>query len=332
MVLLGHLAGTRNAPEILGPFSHFGNIGVRFFFVISGFLITTLLLKELDGKGHASLRQFYCRRALRIFPASLFYIGIMYAAGAFGVVSLFEDDLMHALTYTMNYHHERSWYLNHLWSLSVEEQFYLLWPGVLCVAGVRRSKKGVLGTIICVPLMRALMWYSSGPNIPTAIMREFQAVADALATGCGLSLFYNQMNTARVQHWLQSWSFPILAAGLALLGNSLYVWNRGAFYVPGQTVCNVGIATLVLWCIRVPGKLVGRLLNSSPIVYIGVISYSLYLWQEPFLNPENLAWASSFPRNILFTVAASLFSYYIVERQFLKLKATLPRASRAIHS
>src|SRR5579872_915461 len=126
LVFLGHIVATRGAPQALNPFIHVGNLGVKVFFVISGFLITTLLLKEYSRTGRVSLRGFYTRRTLRIFPAFYTYVGIIIILHLLGFVALRENDLIHAITYTMNYQVTREWELNHLWSLAVEEQFYLL--------------------------------------------------------------------------------------------------------------------------------------------------------------------------------------------------------------
>ena len=135
LVCVGHIAGTVGAPDILLPFHNLGNFGVKIFFVISGFLITYLLLCEHEKTGHINLKQFYIRRTCRLFPAFYVFILCMALAHYIGWIELWPGDLIHAATYTMNYHHERSWWLNHAWSLAVEEQFYLLWPFILLCVG-----------------------------------------------------------------------------------------------------------------------------------------------------------------------------------------------------
>jgi peptidoglycan/LPS O-acetylase OafA/YrhL len=106
-VLSGHLVGN--------PFGDLANLGVRVFFVISGYLITLLLIREEGKTGTVSLRQFYARRALRIFPASYSLVLVVTAAYILGVIDLHRGDLLHAYTYTMNYSVDRSWWLGHLW-------------------------------------------------------------------------------------------------------------------------------------------------------------------------------------------------------------------------
>jgi peptidoglycan/LPS O-acetylase OafA/YrhL len=118
-VLLAHLSGTRHLPD-----SHWlralGEFGVRVFFIISGYLITTILLEELSRAGSISLPRFYFRRTLRLFPAAYFLIGVTAALAATGVVSLDRRDIILAVTYTMNYNDARGWPLG-----SVGPQFLI---------------------------------------------------------------------------------------------------------------------------------------------------------------------------------------------------------------
>jgi peptidoglycan/LPS O-acetylase OafA/YrhL len=197
LVLVGHSALSSNAPAFLMHFSHLGNFGVRCFFIISGFLITTLLVKERQKTGSISIKAFYIRRALRIFPPSLVFIGIIAFCSDMGWLTLYPGDLVHALTYTMNYHFHRAWWFDNLWSLSVEEQFYLLWPALLCFAGNRRGLKIAWGVVFVVPFIRAVMWFVFHAS-DTAMTKHFEANADALATGCLLSMNFNRIGAISV--------------------------------------------------------------------------------------------------------------------------------------
>ena len=139
--LLGHLAGTRFFPltSAAGDFFALAETGVLIFFIISGFLITTLLLHELDNSGRINLLKFYFRRTLRIFPPYYFLIAVLLVLRFLGYISLSNYDVLHAFTYTSNYFYPEGWYLGHPWSLSVEEQFYLLWPAILLLSGKRKA-------------------------------------------------------------------------------------------------------------------------------------------------------------------------------------------------
>lgn len=320
LVIVGHSADSNNAPLLLTHLNHLGNFGVRCFFIISGFLITTLLLKERAKTGTLSMRGFYLRRALRIFPPSLAYIGVIATCCALGWLTLKSGDLVHALTYTMNYHYYRAWWLDHLWSLSVEEQFYILWPGLLYLAGTRRGVKVAWGVVFLVPVIRAIMWFVFHAS-ESALTKHFEANADALSTGCLLSMNFNRLGGIRWYQRFQSSSlFWIVALGLVLGGHGLFAVNPASFYIMGQSIANLGTALCIDWSIRNFGRGVGRLLNWGPIVYIGTLSYSLYLWQNAFLNPDWDAWPARLPISLLFASGAAIASYYLVEQPFLRLK------------
>ncbi len=308
----------------LAPLHHLGNFGVRFFFVISGFLITTLLLKEWSKNGKISLKGFYIRRALRIFPAAFTFIGVMALLSALKVIDLKPGDLIHAVSYTMNYKQIRSVWVDHLWSLSVEEQFYLVWPGILVALGARRAFRGAWIVVIVAPLMRACMWYWWGAT-DTAMTKHFQSVADALATGCLLAGYFNRLGGSSLYRQLQrsSASFLSIAIGLVFFGNALYLFRPGYFYVIGQTMANIGTVFCIDWAIRNHESWIGVMLNSRFMILIGTLSYSLYLWQNPFFLADVDYWATTLPLNVLCAIAAAAISYYVIESPFLKLKSLM---------
>jgi peptidoglycan/LPS O-acetylase OafA/YrhL len=327
LVLLAHVAGTRNAPHFLDHFVQVGNLGVRVFFEISGFLITTLLLRELSTQGRISLPDFFLRRGFRIFPACYCYIAIIGVLALIGVVQLKAGDMLHAVTYTMNYHTDRGWYLNHLWSLAVEEQFYLIWPLVICLVGWRRSIYVAAAVLFLVPFIRLFMWWEFSPLPPAAYTRQFQAVADGLATGCLLAACYNWLGRNKLYMALLSsrFFFLIPAVGLTLALMSFRI-HPDLYYVAGQSAVNILIALCIDRCVRFPGTLVGRGLNTPPMAFLGALSYSLYLWQEPFLNSHDESPVlTAFPWNLGIALLAAVASFYLIEKPFLKLKARLTR-------
>ena len=336
LVILAHAAATRGAPHWLDrPFiTSLGNVGVRVFFVISGFLITTLLLRDVDRHGEVRLKVFYVRRALRILPAALLYIGTMWALHLAGVIDLnfqvpsrqFADSamshLLHAITFTANYDLDYNWYYNHLWTLSVEEQFYLLWPFTLCFLGLRRGLAIGCAILVIAPVIRMAMFaFGNVPEI--ALSRHFEAVADALATGCVAALLHNRLTDVAWFQRLVGW--PAIPLGALLVGvgyGTAIVWRPGA-YMFGQTAANLGVLLVIQHVVRHPEAWASRLLNLKPLQAIGVLSYSLYLWQEPFLYFLSSSWPTSFPQNLLLAVIAALASYFLVEKPVLRLKDRL---------
>ena len=239
-VLMLHLSDTKNffAYPQVEPFN-FGYIGVRVFFVISGFLITSLLLGEIAATGTISLKKFYIRRTMRIFPCSYVYLAVM---GLIGLMSA--SDLIHGYTYTMNYHRpDRSWHASHLWSLSVEEQFYLLWPAVLCYAGRRKAFFATAGVFVFAPVIRLFIWVFV-PAYRPYLGESFETVADALATGCLLA-------QTRGWLWNQQWYRGFLQSRWMALtpfvafGCSALFTRPRIFVFIAQTVLNVCVALCI---------------------------------------------------------------------------------------
>jgi peptidoglycan/LPS O-acetylase OafA/YrhL len=246
---------------------------------------------------------------------------------------------LHAVTYTTNYHVNTfsvtdrplwAWEFNHLWSLAVEEQFYLVWPCLLVWLGPRRALWVAAAALVLCPVCRWVMWYELCAT-PTAMTRRFQAVADALATGCLLAGCFNRLS--RNQRYMRFLRSPValpLALGGVLTALGTAAVGKGVYYVLGQTLANLSIALLIDLYVRFPRRVTGQLLNWPPVAFVGVLSYSLYLWQEPFLNPmsDAPAYVADFPRNLGFAATAAVASYFLVEQPFLRLKDRLSRAKR----
>lgn len=327
-VFFGHIDGTQHASHLFGwlPFAEFG---VRVFFVLSGFLITSLLLKELEVTRKISLKNFYMRRVFRIFPASYTYIFVIFILAQLHLVFLNQHDMLHAVTYTSNYYNGRSWYVGHLWSLSVEEQFYLLWPLTLGLSGRRRGM--VIAALVCVlaPFVRVAEFhyiYASREGMGA----WFETAADCLAIGCLLAGMRDWLSRQRLyMRFLSSNLFVIVP--IVILGMNYLHPELRYKYTLVWPAMNLGIALCIDWCIRFPNTTLGRFLNWHPMVFVGVLSYSLYLWQQPFLDRSVRSFFTAFPCNVFFAFFAALASYYLVEKPFLKLKKRfeLPSVKKA---
>jgi peptidoglycan/LPS O-acetylase OafA/YrhL len=322
MVLWGHLYGTRNYGWAQGGFWDIGELGVRFFFVISGLLITKLLLDEVAETEQINLWRFYFRRTLRIFLPYYAFLLFLLLAQPLGWVALTASDFAHGFTYTTNYHLARSWEIGHTWSLSVEEQFYLLWPAALLLLGIRRGMTVAGLVLLLCPFLRlAVFWL--WPARIEGIGHQFETIADALALGCLLAGKDDWPQPVRVFYeWILQSRLMLAVPFIAVIANAMHE-HPLSFFFAGHTVINVCAALCIDWAIRHQGGLLGRTLNSRPLVWMGVMSYSLYLWQQLFLNRHSEAWAASFPQNLALVFAVGLLSYWLIERPALQLRQWL---------
>lgn len=328
MVCYGHLCGTRHFPVSIAEYGRWcgdvAHLGVLVFFVISGFLITLLLMGEREVMGEISLKRFYLRRMVRIFPAFYAFILVMVIATWAGVVQLTGRDFAYALTYTVNFEPDRSMQIGHLWSLSVEEQFYLLWPLTLLALRERRAMVVAVVAICMGPLVRFAIreWmFHVDPRFPGGILTSFPAMFDYLATGCALALLRPWLLTRTWYLHLTGSRWLVLAVPLVLLINRM--GSHPAAILLGTPVMNVCLALLIESGTRHARSLGGRFLNWKPMVCLGVLSYSLYLWQSPFLDHRSGAWICAFPQNLMLVFAAALSSWFLVERPFIRLRRRL---------
>ena len=314
-VLASHLNGTRhfaNSRWLMG----LGEFGVRVFFIISGYLITTILLEELGRKGSISLSRFYFRRTLRLFPAAYFLIAVTAALAAGSFIRMDHRDVLFAVTYTMNYDDARGWPLGHLWSLAVEEQFYLLWPLTLSSLVLPRCRRLLLGVLILGPLFRI-----TSPYVGPAF--NFLRWSDALATGCLLAIMRDEIESMRSYSRLIASRCFFLVPLAALAAN--YIPSTKVTWLAGETIMNVAIAISVDWAMRNADGLTGRFLNQPTISFIGVLSYSLYLWQQLFLDRTSDRLYCAFPLNIILAFTMALVSYLLIEAPFLRLRKAIER-------
>jgi peptidoglycan/LPS O-acetylase OafA/YrhL len=325
LVLVSHMAGTRNFPISASTESFWGlgEFGVVVFFVISGFLITGLLLDEIQRTGRVHLGHFYFRRTLRIFPPYYAFLAVVAVASVAGLIQLGSRDLAHAVTYTSNYRPGISWFVRHTWSLSVEEQFYLLWPAVLLLAGVRRGVIIAAAVVVLVPVIRVGEWellraFADG------IGHRFETISDAIAIGCLLAGLRPYLHRTPWYPRLLSSPVFIVVPFLAVAGNLLHDHPLISLAV-GMSLRNLAIALCMDWCVTFHAGRVGRVLNAAPVVFVGWLSYSLYLWQELFLIRASDAPFAAFPLNILMVVPLSVGSYFLVERPSLVLRKRIER-------
>lgn len=273
----------------LGPFC--GIFGVRFFFVISGFLITWLLLREGGLTGNISLRNFYIRRMLRIFPVYYTFLATCWLLEATGIAINITSSSQWCLSafFLANYGPCKG-PTGGLWSLGVEEQFYLLWPLMFVGLGLYRKKGlpvGLLITAIVVaPILRGLKIVMDLNEAGIFGHRfSFFHHMDMLAIGClGALLVWHYPG---ILHWIGTkWKsvVPLSLFSLSLPFLARDIQGLGIETVFGPTMQALGLLFLVLSSISSPTLVIFRILHWQPIVWLGTISYSLYLWHSVFLT------------------------------------------------
>ncbi|HLM00031.1 MAG TPA: acyltransferase [Pyrinomonadaceae bacterium] len=310
-------------------FIHGAHIGVDIFFVLSGFLITALLCQEYEKKARVSLRNFYIRRILRLTPA----LALLLAVFAAYTLALKSGDALaksgQAILYTALYLSDFALAfdlaslgsLEHTWSLAIEEHFYLLFP-VALVALLRKkcSRRTILillGVLIfAIAVHRAFLWDST-PQAVNRVFYGFDTRADGLLVGCLLGLIASWGKLPRV-NW-----FPALPAALVLFFACVFVSWDSALYAYGLPVINLSTA-LVLAFVLNGNTAVSAWLGNKVLVWIGMISYGLYLWHNLIfiLVRERVVaspWGVLVLGGIISFVCAAL-SYYLLEKPCLKLK------------
>jgi peptidoglycan/LPS O-acetylase OafA/YrhL len=309
-----------------------GSFGIHIFFVISGFLITTLLLREQDRFGRISVRDFYIRRALRIWPLYYAMIGLYIVLVLIVQRGSREGTFFHYLPYFLTYTY--TWFIsphwptgpfNLAWTLSTEEQFYFFWP--LLLRFFRGAWPAV--TIVSLIVLRTATadgWTSHFLRtgwLPTRIV-----LSTSVAICMGV-LLAQALHSERCFRWLwfvlgQKWSAPAAAAATALCLYPPKIAWWGAFLT---TTSLVGACT-----IREDNGL-ARLLRFRPIAYMGVLSYGMYLLNSVSAHAVELPLSALhlqnpllvFPLALVFAMGAAFLSYHYFESRFLRLKTRFSR-------
>jgi peptidoglycan/LPS O-acetylase OafA/YrhL len=339
LVVLGHVAFFL-APAWNGHVIRSGFLGVDLFFVLSGFLITTLLIERHNRERHP-IGTFWERRALRLIPALIVLLAVNLA-----VAVIFNGSVGNALrsiavtfTYTTNWAElgdiQISKYVLHFWSLAIEGQFYLVWPLVLfgllrLGASLRQVIVVIAGLVVVVIAWRAVLWHGGLEWLRLYLRTD--ARADSLLVGAALALLPYDEIGARIRPATRSLlGFAGLAA-VCLCAQVLHPWSDFLYY-GGFTVLAFVAAVVTLVALQ-PGSAVYAVLAWTPLVLLGRISYSLYLWHLPvFIVMADNTDSWPVPARVVVGVGTALLlataSYVFVERPALRLKSRLGRRRSA---
>lgn len=321
LVLLTKLPMTPGFPSAVATRWDFrwGAVGVDLFFVISGYLITTLLIREQRQCGAIHLPSFYMRRSLRILPAYGAYLGVLIAAELVQLIDLSRWDWLAAFTYTVNFQWHPSRWTGHIWSLSVEEHFYLLWPWLVVGLGFVRAGWFAVAVLALSPLARGLVllrWPEA------AVINETWTCfrLDGIAAGCLLAIVGR---TPDWERWLdrllgQPLAFPLIAGCLA--GTLSLHWSTKFSLGPAPSIIALCLTGLLWQVLRWPTHWSTRWLSHPWLTAVGVLSYSLYLWHRVCLPPATADLAFLFPGNVVLLGIIAWLSYTWIEQPALRFK------------
>jgi peptidoglycan/LPS O-acetylase OafA/YrhL len=333
-VLIGHILFMRH-PELtsmrplralflesidwLAVFSNIGTrilaplavTGVKIFFIISGYLITSLLLREEAATGRISLSAFYVRRIFRIIPAFMVFLIITFIMSRYGIVPIPQEKFGYAAAFLCNATN-CSYGLSHIWTLSIEEQFYLMWPLMFMLLAVaRRAVWLTMAALLLLPLaffrVLTIEWVNNPLYFSCIALGCLYAVSDRLraliswaagpwtigATMLMLLAFPFTSNWPLIQRWLEVLS-PLCIAFIFFASFS-------------------------------PRSRVGALVSAVSLQRRGLASYSLYLWQQIFTFPLDIGPQTEFMRYTVLIFVFAGASYFLIERPFIKLGRTLSR-------
>ena len=323
MVIIAHLR-----VGILNSYVDLGNLGVRIFFVISAFLISNIIIKQKSkSETWDGLKIFYFRRFLRILPALWLYFCVTIII--LKLLQLFEfSQFWRAFLFIENYHPRSMWTngqwpFGHIWSLSVEEQFYTIFAPLFFYLSAKKMLRFLVVVILIAPLVRMGFWFIDFPEIMEgSVHRSFETVMDALAFGSLAYSYREKIINWKYFGYLSSLVMVLLIIFIQTLNSSQSIVLFG--YLPRLVYNTFGISVqCVLICgliiryssIKCKNTLGWKLLNHKILVSIGLMSYSIYLWQQIWLySTFALPVYISIPGMFL----SAFISYYFVENPINK--------------
>lgn len=314
-----------------------GFVGVDVFFVLSGFLITTLLFEELDRSGSISLRKFYGRRARRLLPALFLTVagvgviytlapslnrGLSFPATAAGVIFYVGNWIEAFATHSTTVFG----LLDHTWSLAIEEQFYILWPPLLFFCLRRRWQRRhlaavLIGLAVTSATLRALLWSN---HVSSNIYFRTDTRADGLLIGCALAAALSTAHGKRMLiRAVRPPLIPIVAGTALILIAFRYNPADDFFFYGGLTAVAVCSALIIGHVISVERSWPTQALSLGPLVWIGARSYGIYLFHIPIfgvIGSTRLAHDSArivLPLQFALTAIVAAMSYRWIESYFL---------------
>jgi len=302
----------------------YGYYGVNVFFAISGLLICSRLLDEERVDGYIHFWRFYVRRFFRILPPAVLYLLVIGLLAKVSVLALSRKEWLEALLFCRNYKNifgltrigEVGWYTEHFWSLSLEEQFYLILPLILFLTAKKYKARVAILVILAAGIaMNRSFLLTSRPWQHIAYHADVRL--DALLVPALFAVFASDVKSRQVlKRWLRFW--PLLALVTVLL---IPIRSEAAWHI---SLLIILIPCIVLGSVLNPDSVFGRVLEWKWLRFIGRISYSLYLWQQLFFTEkfspgQVLGPWQDWPLSAILTFACALASYQLLERPMARL-------------
>jgi peptidoglycan/LPS O-acetylase OafA/YrhL len=325
---LPYLDGLRGIAIIVVMMTHanfqlgiYGIIGVDVFFVLSGFLITTLLLEEKFYKNSVSLKAFFLRRVFRLFPALyllllILYIYSTYQASAFA--SLIQQDIIWSFFYIMNiswiWSTTNSGLINHMWSLAVEEQFYIFWPLILLSLIFLKNIRIMIWGLIIASLYIFISHLYGISELFNSIFQE------GIFLGCLIAVlrWRYSFDMKELQSLQTSFLLLIIFIGIAPIPLIILVKE-----ILGGVVSVITAFLVISFVCSTKLTIAKKFLQNNILIFIGKISYALYIWHVPvffwFKNDLNFPATASFILKWMVSFGLAIFSWYIIEKPSLKI-------------
>jgi len=296
-----------------------GRFGVRVFFVISGFLITTLLLKEHRKTGRISLSGFYERRIARIIPAFYTFLLTLLVLKFTHLLDVRWNAMATGVTFTWNY--GVLWLaptpasdpvMGHLWTISLEEQFYAAWPLCLILFGKRWGQRIAIASVVIFPVLR-LTSYFLMPGLRGQLLMMFHTGSDQIMWGAAAAFAYERGVVGRMARWKSRWIVPWLCALVVfIVCPAVDAHIRGGSILFGASAECASVVAMVFWLLSGTTGWLRATLECWPVVKLGLLSYSLYLWQQIFIFWDKIAFVPLALR-ILGALAVATVSYVLIE-------------------
>ena len=297
-----------------------GETGVRFFFVLSGFLITRILWIQFKDTGTINLKNFFIRRILRLMPPLVLFYVLVISLMKTKFITYDTEGLLFAFFYLYNYvpllHYRNE--LAHIWSLSLEEQFYLIWPFFILVI----KKYNVLVVLVLIFIILSIAATIFLPEFAFEAHlrphRWFLPAGGFIAIGAAVGLIQFKYEKFLIQMFQKNAFALLFAAFLYLIPLFIPVFLVEVF----SFLQAIGFGIFVCWIFYNQNSRFVAFLEFSPFVYIGKISYGLYVFQGVFLltGPGSELKFQQFPLNLLLTFGLAILSYHLVEKPILKFK------------